>query len=317
MRKRTLSCHAGGVLGVVVALGMLMSSCSLGGDRADVEGPAGADACAELGREATLTFRASVSDTPLGPTGSERRRAHIRLPSGRPSDGTIPVVLGLHGLSQPALRFASRSGLEAVARSQGYASVFPEGFGNPVEWHFDGSDGETQDLAFIEQLLRQIASLDCVDSDRIFVVGYSSGGGMASTLACRLSSEIDGAVLVSARHQVEPCAPDRAVPILSLHAADDRVLPYAGGRIEGIFTFPKVLSVERVMRTWAAHNGCGMQPRVRRARRGTAVFRWHDCVAPVVHLKLPSGGHAWPRRDRGSAVSAQSIALEFLEESST
>ena len=135
----------------------------------------------------------------------------------------------------------------------------------------------------------------CVDPDYIILAGHSMGGATASHAACRLADRVAGVMLAAALWFELPCEPARPIPVIAMHALDDEVLPYAGGRIGGVGPeVPEQLSVERMMAAWAGHDGCGTTPESSTDEQGADVLTWPDCTGPVVLHRLPEGGHDWP-----------------------
>jgi len=135
----------------------------------------------------------------------------------------------------------------------------------------------------------------CVDPERVILAGHSMGGAMASDAACRLADQVAGVVPVAALWFELPCEPNRPVPLMALHALDDPVLPYAGGKIGGVGSgVPERLPVEVAVAAWAERDGCAATPAVSTADDGGAMLTWSDCAAPVELHRLSSGGHDWP-----------------------
>jgi poly(3-hydroxybutyrate) depolymerase len=129
-----------------------------------------------------------------------------------------------------------------------------------------------------------------------------------------------GAAFVSAQHHTLPCRLSRPIPVVSIHAVDDSILPYFGGSPGGAYGGAHVLPVETVMAGWAAENGCSADPRSEELEGGIVRLTWEGCAAPVVHYKLPVGGHAWPGCAGGTGysdcaaaeISATDVLWEFF-----
>jgi polyhydroxybutyrate depolymerase len=217
-----------------------------------------------------------------------------------------PAVIAFHGYSSYADQLEATSGLGRIATEDGFVVAFPQGLGDPPEWHFSGYYGAgPRDIDLADELMTLLVEQACADPERILVAGHSMGGAMASEVGCRLADRVAGVVLVAALWFQPPCAPARPVPVLALHALDDEVLPYEGGAIGGVGSgVPPILGVEEAIAAWAAHDGCGDPPTVTDAADGSAVLSWPDCAAPVVLHRLPTGGHAWPSIATGLIVAS-------------
>lgn len=233
------------------------------------------------------------------------REVVVQVPSLAP--GVRPAaVIAFHGYSAHADQLEETTGLSPLAAERGFVVAYPEGLGDPTEWHFSGSFGAgRRDVDLADTLMATLIEQACVDPARILIAGHSMGGAMASEVACRLADRVAGVVLVAALWFQLPCAPARPVPVLAMHALDDEVLPYAGGAIGGVGPgVPPTLGVEEAMGAWATHDGCGSPPSITDAADGSAVLSWSDCAAPVVLHRLPTGGHAWPSIATGLIVAS-------------
>jgi polyhydroxybutyrate depolymerase len=248
---------------------------------------AGADACQPELTPGHHVLELDVAGTP--------REVIVEIPSLEPGERPAAVI-AFHGFSSHADQLEETAGLSPLAAEQGFVVAYPEGLGDPTEWHFSGYYGAgPRDIDLADTLLTTLMDQACVDPARILIAGHSMGGAMASDVACRLADRVAGVVLVAALWFQLPCVPARPVPVVAMHALDDDVLPYAGGAIGGVGSgVPPTLAVEEAIGTWAVHDGCGGPPSVTEAADGSAVLSWPDCAAPVVLHRLPTGGHAWP-----------------------
>ena len=56
-------------------------------------------------------------------------------------------------------------------------------------WHGFRDNDENGDLAFVDDLMTALEQRYRVDHERVYVTGFSNGGGMAGRLACELGGE--------------------------------------------------------------------------------------------------------------------------------
>lgn len=155
------------------------------------------------------------------------------------------------------------------------------------------------DVGFVRALLNRLERDACTDPDRVYATGVSNGGGMAVRLACSLSDRIAAIAPVAGGYSTfeGDCEPTEPVAVFEIHGTGDRITPYRGregGRG----------SVARLLRLWAARNGCPQLPFTREMLRGGAE-RW-DWVAPpcapdglMRHVRIVRFGHGWPGGTRG------------------
>jgi polyhydroxybutyrate depolymerase len=113
----------------------------------------------------------------------------------------VPLVVALHGYNETGEQFAPVSEWMPKADAAGFIVVFPNG-GLTVDqafgWHVFVYDGKAPDdagflLAMIEQLKKDYP----IDPSRIYMTGFSNGGGMTSTFAELHADVLAGAAPVS------------------------------------------------------------------------------------------------------------------------
>ncbi len=268
--------------------------------------PVAAQSCAELGSRHTLrTMTGTIDGSP--------RTALFVIPK-RVLDGSVraPAAIVFHGYTGTSRQFDRDGDMAAAVERDGFVLVLPQATNG--EWYFrgyvDSSALLASELAFFDAVRARLAALDCVDSDRIVIGGGSMGGGMADFVACRRSEQIAGALLVVAEHFAMPCRPTQPIPIVSVHALDDDILPYGGGAVAG--TSLTVLPVERTVAKWAEYDGCGDARRERRMPGGITRIAWQGCTAPVIHYRLERGGHSWLIKSSGAHVDSNELLFELM-----
>lgn len=229
--------------------------------------------------------------------GGVPREVLVHVPAAAtPPGGRLPLVTAFHGYSAYAWQLAESARLGELADADGFVVAYPQGAGPVPAWWFpgvpDAPPSGTDDLRLVEALLGLADAEGCIDMGRVVVMGHSMGGGMANAATCAFADRLAGAVLVSAVQLGAPCEPAKPIPIVALHAVDDEVLPYAGGRIAGTPAgYPEQLPVEQEVARWAARDGCAPGPPTAQASGDGAVLAWQGCTAPVVLHRLATGGH--------------------------
>jgi len=159
------------------------------------------------------------------------------------------------------------------------------------------------DVAFLSQMLDQLAMKFSVDSSRIYATGLGDGGFMAERVGCNMAERVGAiAVVAAALPKTMICLPSRPVPALFIDGTDDPIVSYSGGNYKpGRF---HVLSAEESARTWAKFDRCEEKPSQDKIpplnkdkdSKETKTFTFSGCHdnAQVVLYAVKNGGHTWP-----------------------
>ncbi len=148
------------------------------------------------------------------------------LPPAYDGATPLPLVVGLHGWTQPPALFATESDLPARGDRYRFVTVTPDITRGVAHWD---TAVDSTDVQWIGALLDQIESTTCVDTNRVYVTGMSNGAMMSSTLSCALADRIAAAAPVAGITDPSDCAPSRSVPVIAFHGTDDPFLAYDGG----------------------------------------------------------------------------------------
>ena len=215
-----------------------------------------------------------------------------------PSYGLIPqaLVITFHGYQNTALRTAQRTNMGAEADKAGFIVVFPQGIDNPPTWNAGigayGPTGDTNDVQFTSDLITYLEHNYCITTHRIYVTGYSLGGGMAYRIACTLSNQIAAFATVAGAYYRIPggCNPSRAIPLLEIHGQADQFAPYDGNSYMGM------ASVQTYLNFWLAHDQCKQTSKVIFEKADVTALEWSQCAngAVIEHYRISDGGHVWP-----------------------
>lgn len=230
------------------------------------------------------------------------------LPPAYDGATPLPLVIGLHGWSQPASLLLAESDLTAAGDRNRFVAVAPD-ITRPVPlWDtaFDGAD-----VAWVSALLDTLEGTLCVDTARVFVTGMSNGAMMTSTLACVLADRIAAVAPVSGVRDPEGCSPARPVPMVAFHGTADPYLAYEGGYGPKVADLPTpdgtgtlgdlavatgqdAVPVPQRMAAWAARNGCAEEPLETDVAGDVSLRDWRDCTAGTLLYTIDGGGHSWP-----------------------
>lgn len=153
-----------------------------------------------------------------------------------------------------------------------------------------------------------------MDLSRIYLVGFSNGGGLTHLLACdpEVSAQIAAVAIVSgafykdhalkgdeALFRVCENGKDKPLPVLEMHGSADPVIHYDGKSTPDGETY----AIEEWLGGWRERNGCaGAQTESRRDIHDGSVQKtewWcgmgrEGAKDVVVHYFIRGFGHGWP-----------------------
>ena len=117
------------------------------------------------------------------------RNFKLWIPTTPQSDRASPLLMVLHGCRHDANDMAEVSGMNKLADRNGFLVVYPEQsrLANLLKcWNWFDLRHQTREggePSILAAVVDQVRATHPVDPDRIFVVGVSAGGAMASILA--------------------------------------------------------------------------------------------------------------------------------------
>lgn len=137
-----------------------------------------------------------------------------------------PAIIALHGKGDNGPDFAEATGLVRAD------AVIAAPTGKGLAWSPAPYAATTleKDAARIEEIVDDLIANRDADPERIYLVGFSNGGGLAVSLST-LSDRFAGVATVSAAVRSTPeeiAAVTHAVDYLNIHGTWDDVVPYAG-----------------------------------------------------------------------------------------
>jgi polyhydroxybutyrate depolymerase len=165
------------------------------------------------------------------------RNYDLYVPPAYDGSAPVPLVIDVHGSNRSGLLQKLASGFDAVADAHPFIVAYPNG--TSMNWNIGvccspASDSGVDDVGFLRALVTRIKSEAVIDPRRVYVTGWSAGGGMAARAICDAPEVFAAAALFASMTQVgELCLPSRPIPVMSLHAIDDAVVPFSGGSFQG------------------------------------------------------------------------------------
>ncbi len=216
----------------------------------------------------------------------------ISTPSDYDAQKPYPLVFGFHGrnLTYKDCLNANCAGLRAAAGDEAVL-VYMSSIGTGWE-----GDGEREvNVEFFQTMLQKMKAEYCLDENRVFVTGSSSGAQFTNILACRFGDVLRGAAPVAgATLEKDNCK--GSVAAMVIHGVDDYHVTFAAG--------------QGTRDTFLMRNGCSMNTDKPLGPLHDSVVQKresHDCTAyqgckapyPVTWCEHSEGGydgstHGWP-----------------------
>lgn len=254
--------------------------------------------------------------------GGSARWYLLTAPEAATATDPVPLVLDFHGLSEGAEFHSAATGYTEVAQSEGFVVAFPHGTGQPVAWNISSGD-DNPDLAYVDEMLRQIEDSYCIDTARVYATGLSNGALMSSMLACARADVFAAVAPVAGVARAQDCDPGRPVPVITFHGTEDPLLPF-NGTVSGD-AISSITSGDGATTTtappgdidgegypasaaaWAEANGCG-DPADEQVSESVLRRSW-QCPkdGEVVFYVIEGGGHTWPGSDALTNEGIQAI----------
>ncbi len=262
--------------------------------------PAGSLLIAIIGL-ALFIFIVDISNGMLVSSGKKRYYL-LHVPTGIDPSAKVPLVVALHGGAEwPALSSWINK-WNQVAEEEGFIVVHPSGVWLPKQWRTHGAmRGPTNpeiDIRFIADLINHLKTRFNIDPLRVFVSGFSNGGGLAYLLSCYLSDAVAAVGGISGAYFIplDQCPHSHPVPLILFHGTADKVVPYHGGPSgKYVIPFP---DIPRWIEDYARLNGCHTRPAPAERSLNPEVtclrYSGEASSSEVILYTIHGGGHSWP-----------------------
>lgn len=189
------------------------------------------------------------------------RRYLVSMPRKSPKK----ILIGLHAFGDNPRKFAYYTALHNTVDDETVviypSAISPSKKGIVRGWNAgfccgSGWVGKVDDVAFLEQLIKDISAQYSVQSNGVFIAGFSNGAFMAQRLASEKPQLIGGVIAASGTVGTvkEALKPQSPIPILLMHGKQDKTVPYAGGANTDNPDF-EWLPFATTLSTWQKVNG--------------------------------------------------------------
>jgi polyhydroxybutyrate depolymerase len=185
------------------------------------------------------------------------------------------LVVDFHPIGGSDSGEESGSPWKTVTDPEGVVTAYPQGKNSPnfgPAWNVGPCCvANVDDVAFAKALVAQVETTACIDTKRVYAVGFSMGGGMSHYIACH-AADVFAAVAPTAfdllgtsaaitNGNVADCNPARPIPVLSFRGTADSTAIYAGGDSNVVTGMPMhFLGAEACWEKWGQINGCTDTP---------------------------------------------------------
>lgn len=173
---------AGGGTRITTAGGSGGTSTAAGGGSTGTGNTTGTKASAGCGKSSSTLKSATVGQaTPVNTVsvGGKSREFLVRWPSNYKNDTPYRLHMGLHGYGGSLSENGKDNfGLWSLSKD---TTIFVTLAAVGGSWDF------TADLAYADEVLKQVENELCIDTSRVMLEGFSQGGAMAWVITCSRS----------------------------------------------------------------------------------------------------------------------------------
>jgi predicted esterase len=150
------------------------------------------------------------------------RQWWVWLPNNYDPTKAYPTIFLFHGCSDAN----NVVPMQNVTNDQ---AILVRGAGiNPGVCWDQSPDGV--DMTFFDQMLAAVSAQRCVDTARVFAVGYSSGSWLVNSLDCRRAAKLRGAATVSGGYESSKCSGQ--IARIFIHDLQDNMNAISGSETE-------------------------------------------------------------------------------------
>ncbi|MGK3996356.1 alpha/beta hydrolase family esterase [Sorangium sp. So ce1024] len=283
-----------------------------GGDSAGGGGSTGNDDSRSIGCGNAATRPDPRAQQTLT-VGGVTRYFLMYVPERYDPNTPLPLIFGIHGLNMNNVWAAhDNSGFQLIQETNNQAIlIYPQGLpangrstppSSQSQWgeadsNWGGPPPNAQperiaaDLAFFDAMIEHAKTNYCVDTKRVFAVGFSQGGFMTNTLGCERASVFRGLAPVAG------WGPNGSRPTCGDASAAHAVIQTQGDS-DGTVT-PALGQSTRDF--WRDRNGC-QSTTTPSATFGNGCVEYQGCDEglPLVYCTHP-GGHSVPSGTGGRA----------------
>ena len=243
-----------------------------------------------------------------------RRSYLVHIPSGYNPQNSLPLVVVIHGAFDTAQGMEKFSGFSDLADRENFIVMYPNGMGilgffqhwNAGHCCGKAASDHVDDVGFVAAAIEDVSARLKIDTDRIYMVGFSNGGMLTYRFAAERGDLLAAFAPLAASIGGKPSDeepewripdPIRPLSMITFHGLADDDITYEGGVSRhrgGTRTF---WPVEKSVEFWVRHNGCNPQAASTDLNSGRVHIKsWGVCRndTEVVLYLIENWGHVWP-----------------------
>jgi polyhydroxybutyrate depolymerase len=205
----------------------------------------------------------------------QSRNFILHVPSAYKGTTAVPLIVDFHPITGTDTAEESSSPFKAVTDPEGVITAYPQGKSGPMgaAWNVGPCCvADVDDVGFAKAIVTYVESKACIDTKRIYAVGFSMGGGMSHYIACQAADVfaavapaafdlLKGSSTTSPKGNADDCKPARKIPVLSFRGTADSTALYNGGDSSVVSGMPiNFLGAKACWQKWASINGCTDTP---------------------------------------------------------
>lgn len=224
------------------------------------------------------------------------RTTLLHVPAGSLSKPAL--VLLLHGLGGKGADMQSSTQMDKVADRDKFIVAYPSAVGGT--WDYAGAKN---DYAFLKAIIDTTVARYQVDRSRVYVSGFSQGGGMAVYAGFSYPDVYAAVAPVSSVGSGAP-TPKRPIPILLTFGTNDLYTPATFMEsVSGWIKFDSCAATPEVIRPYPATNTASVVTRLNygKCAQGTE----------IVVDSIKGGPHEWPNNTATKVNNAEEVWAFF------
>ncbi|WP_298531971.1 PHB depolymerase family esterase [uncultured Algibacter sp.] len=247
----------------------------------------------------------------------------IYIPSSYSKQNSAPLLLLIHGYSEPSKWILKYTQFQPLAEKYGFIIACPEGNingANVPAWNFFNinENGQIKDVDYINSFLDKLIDDYAIDEKRVYITGFSQGGHMSFIAGCLLNSRIAAIAPVSGTlpaSNLFKCSLAHNTPAIIINGDNDNAVPYSGNQYG--------MSVSESIKVWVDYNKCNETPVISSVPDANLndeqTIEKHEYLdnkgnPNVVHYKVVGGTHLWPGREGNTSFEATPVIWKFLSQ---